>query len=428
VPRASSSPRSAASRAAGDAAGRSAGGRPPVLRVGELVGGLNGLLEEAVGRVWVAGEISGLRRPPSGHVYFSLKDDRAQIRVALFRSAAARVPFALEDGLEVVAYADVQVYAARGDLQLIARKLEPLGRGALQLAFEQLRERLAAEGLFDEARKRPLPPFPRRVGVVTSPTGAAIRDVIQVSGQRAPATPLLVAPTRVQGEGAEHEIAAALAAVAAQPEVDVVLVVRGGGSLEDLWSFNTEAVVRAIAACPVPVLSGVGHETDVTLADLVADARAPTPSAAALQALPDRRTLAAALARDWRRLGYVMRHGLERRRHALTRERDALRMLAPAARLATQRRRLATAQRALAGAIALRRERSRTRLARLVAQLDGLSPLAVLGRGYAIVQRERDGRVVRTPGDVRDGEALHIRLGQGAIAARVTGGADGAAE
>lgn len=394
--------------------------RRRVLSVGELVGGLNALLEDGVGRVFVAGEISGLRRPSSGHLYFTLKDDRAQIRVALFRSAAGRVPFVLEDGLEIVAYADVQIYEARGDLQLIARRIEPLGRGALQLAFEQLKQRLAAEGLFDVARKRSLPAFPRRVGVVTSPSGAAVRDVIQVSGQRAPATPILIAPTRVQGAGAEHEIAAALAAIATQPEVDVVLLVRGGGSLEDLWSFNTEVVARAIAHCPVPVLSGVGHETDVTIADLVADVRAPTPSAAALQALPDRVSLAAGLARDWRRLGGAVRRELARLRHGFGRERDALRMLAPATRLAAQRRRLVSAHRALGSALRLRGERSRARLERLAAQLDGLSPLAVLGRGYALVQRTRDGAIVRAPHDVAPGEALRVRVAEGTISAAVT--------
>jgi exodeoxyribonuclease VII large subunit len=394
--------------------------RRRVLSVGELVGGLNALLEDRVGRVWVAGEISGLRRPSSGHLYFTLKDDRAQIRVALFRSAAGRVPFVLEDGLEVIAYADVQIYEARGDLQLIARQIEPLGRGALQLAFEQLKQRLAAEGLFEVARKRPLPAFPRRVGVVTSPSGAAVRDVIQVSGQRAPATPILIAPTRVQGAGAEHEIAAALAAIASQPEIDVVLLVRGGGSLEDLWSFNTEVVARAIADCPVPVLCGVGHETDVTIADLVADVRAPTPSAAALQALPDRMSLAAGLARDWRRLGGAVRRELARLRSGFGRERDALRMLAPATRLATQRRRLVSAHRALGSALRLRGERSRARLERLAAQLDGLSPLAVLGRGYALVQRGRDGAIVRAPHEVAPGEALRVRLAEGTISAVVT--------
>lgn len=406
-------------------AGRGAAvARRRVLTVGELTSGLNALLEDSVGRVWVAGEISGLRRPPSGHLYFTLKDERAQVRAALFRSAASRVGFALEDGLEVLVYADVQLYEARGDLQIVVRQVEPRGQGALQLAFEQLKRRLAAEGLFDAARKQPLPAFPRRVGVVTSPTGAAVRDVIQVSGQRAPATPILIAPTRVQGEGAEHEIAAALDEIATQPDVDVVLVVRGGGSLEDLWSFNTEVVARAIERCPVPVLSGVGHETDVTIADCVADARAPTPSAAALQALPDRAGLLRTLERDWRRLTGSAQRQLSRVGHALARERDALRMLAPAARLAAQRRRMVLAHRSLRAAVRHLGERHRAGLAHLSAQLDGLSPLAVLGRGYALVRRTRDGTIVRAAADAPVGESVLVRVAEGELTAAVTAHGD----
>ena len=215
-------------------------------RVSELLGGLNALLEERVGRVWVVGEIANLHRAASGHCYFTLKDDDGQMRAALFRRAAERIPFELENGLEVVAYAEVGIYTARGELQLVVHKVEPRGRGALQLAFEQLRGRLAEEGLFALERKRSLPEFPRRVGVVTSPTSAAVRDVIEVSGRRSPATALLISPTRVQGEGAEFEIVRALDAVARQPGVELVLLVRGGGSLEDLWAFNEEVVARAI--------------------------------------------------------------------------------------------------------------------------------------------------------------------------------------
>jgi hypothetical protein len=247
------------------------------FRVSELAGGLRELLEEEVGRVFVVGEISNLRRAPSGHCYFTLKDDQAQLRAVLFRNAAVRLPFDPEDGLEVVVEAELTLYAARGDLQLIVRQMEPRGQGALQLAFEQLRARLEAEGLFDPARKRALPDWPRRVGVVTSPSGAALRDVIQVSGRRMPGIPLLIAPTRVQGDGAEEEIAAALDALGRLSDVDVILLVRGGGSLEDLRPFNTERVARAIVASRVPVVAGVGHEVDLSIADLAADARAPRP-------------------------------------------------------------------------------------------------------------------------------------------------------
>ena len=250
-----------------------------IYGVSELLGGLDALLEDRVGRVWLVGEVSNLHRARSGHLYFTLKDDAAQIRAALFRGAARRLAFEPEDGLEVLVHGDVRIYEPRGDLQMVVRQLEPRGEGALQLAFEQLRRRLEAEGLFDAARKRPIPAIPSHVGVVTSPTSAAIRDVLEVSGRRAPALPILIAPTRVQGEGAEREIADALDRLAAREGIDVILLVRGGGSLEDLRAFNSETVARAIVRCPVPVVSGVGHEVDFTIADLAADLRAPTPSA-----------------------------------------------------------------------------------------------------------------------------------------------------
>ncbi len=390
-----------------------------LYRVSELLGGLNALLEDRVGRLWVVGEIANLHRASSGHAYFSLKDEGGQLRSALFRSAASRVPFELRNGLEVMAYGDVSVYQARGELQLVVHKVEPRGQGALQLAFEQLRERLSAEGLFDPERKQALPEFPSAVGIVTSPTSAAVRDVIEVSGRRSPGTPLLIAPTRVQGDGSEAEIAAAIDALAARPELDVILVVRGGGSLEDLFSFNSEVVARAIARCPIPVVTGVGHETDFTIADFVADIRAPTPSAAAEQVLPDRRALASSLGRDWRRLVAAIQGQMRRFSERVLREREVLRMSAPSARLAIQRRRLLAAERALGRALALRRERWRGSLAALAARLDSLSPLAVLGRGYALVTRERDSGIVRGADEVELGEGLRVKLARGTLGARV---------
>jgi exodeoxyribonuclease VII large subunit len=393
-------------------------GRRP-FRVSELAMGLRELIEEEVGRVLVVGEISNLRRAASGHCYFTLKDDQAQLRAALFRSAAVRLPFDPEDGLEVVVEAEVTVYAARGDLQLIVRQMEPRGQGALQLAFEQLRARLEAEGLFDPARKRPLPPWPRRVGVVTSPSGAAVRDVIQVSGRRMPGIPLLIAPVRVQGDGAEEEIAAALADLAAVADVDVILLVRGGGSLEDLRPFNTERVARAVVACRVPVVAGVGHEVDVSIADLAADARAPTPSAAAALALPDRSAWLDRARSLRRRLAGAAGARLAQAGRRLERLSGALRAHAPGARLAARRARLETLTRALeregTHAVALRRER----LAALAAQLDALSPLAVLGRGYAIA-RLPGGQVLRRASDVAPGDAFTLRLGEGEVDAAVS--------
>jgi exodeoxyribonuclease VII large subunit len=411
-----------------------------VLSVAELVGGVRELVEE-LGPVWVAGEISNLRRAGSGHAYFTLKDADAQLRAVLFRGSAVRVPFDPEEGLEVIAGGELTVYGARGDLQLIVRQLEPRGRGALQLAFEQLRARLEAEGLFDDAHKRELPRFPRRIGIVTSPSGAALHDVIFVTGRRFPATPLLLAPARVQGEGAEEELERALRQLARVPDVDVILLVRGGGSLEDLMPFNTERIARAIRACPVPVIAGVGHEVDVTIADLAADARAATPSAAAELALPDRDAVESEL------------HALQRAltRAALERTRDARRTLAglartlrahaPTARLAARRARLAALTRALEqrGA-ALARERHarlaplharlvaaaqripappRARLATAAARLDALSPLAVLGRGYALA-RDARGEILRDAAQAAPGDEIALRLARGELSATVT--------
>lgn len=398
--------------------GRGAGDRH-VYRVSELLAGVRGLLDDRVGRVWIVGEVSNLRRAPSGHVYFTLKDDGAQLRAALFRGTASRLAFDPEDGLEVLVYGELTLYEARGDLQVIVLQLEPRGRGALQLAFEQRRARLEAEGLFDPARKRLLPIFPRRVGVVTSPRGAALRDVVHVTGHRFPATPLLLASTRVQGEGAEHEIAAALANLARHGEIDVVLLVRGGGSLEDLEAFNSEVVARAIVACPVPVVCGVGHEVDVTIADLAADARGATPSAAAALVVPDRRGIRDRLARDGRRLLGGIGHAVQSASYGLDQCREALRALAPSTRIAAQRQRLRAAAHALVRAVDGSIRSARAESLALAGRLDSLSPLAVLGRGYAIARRFDDGSILRGADQVRAGEGIRVRLGRGEIEATV---------
>ncbi len=391
-----------------------------ILSVGQLIAGLQGLLEQRVGRVWVVGEISNLHRAGSGHVYFSLKDEAGQMRAALFRANASRVRFDLEEGLEVVAEAEVSIYAARGDLQLIVRQLEPRGVGALQLAFDQLRQRLQAAGLFDADRKRAIPQFPRRLGVVTSPTSAAVRDVLKVASRRFPATPILISPTLVQGEEAPEQIAAAIRRLASARDLDVILVVRGGGSLEDLWAFNTEVVAHAIANSPIPIVAGIGHETDLTIADLVADLRAPTPSAAAMQVLPDRTALASLVGRDVRRLGVAMGQEIDRHRARVEALREVLRARSPHARVALARTRQARAR--VAGETAIRRlvEGRRRRFSELAARLDALSPLAVLGRGYGLVRRLADGRIVRRPADVALDDALELRLAEGSIGARVT--------
>ncbi|MBW2666038.1 MAG: exodeoxyribonuclease VII large subunit [Deltaproteobacteria bacterium] len=386
--------------------------REPVYTVAQLVAGLKRLLAERVGRIWVVGELSGVHVARSGHIYFSLKDDSSQLRCALFRSAARGLAFEPEDGLEVLVQGDVSLYEARGELQLVARRLEPRGQGVLQLAFEQLRQRLEAEGLFDAVRKRALPPLPERIGVVTSPTGAAIHDILEVTGRRFPGTPIVIAPTRVQGDGAEDEIAAALDSLAVLADVDLILLARGGGSLEDLRAFNSETVARAIIRAPAPVLCGVGHEVDVTIADLCADLRAPTPSAAAELALPDREVFRSELVASWQRLRRAMRANLDHNTQRFARERDALRVLAPTARVATQRVRFHAAERALQRAARLAADRSRAHLAELAGRLDSLSPLSVLSRGYALVRRSDDGTIVRSVGDAGVGDALSVRVAE----------------
>lgn len=392
-----------------------------LLGVGQLIAGLKGLLEQRVGRIFVVGEISNLHQAGSGHVYFTLKDPDGQMRAAFFKGNARNLRFELEEGLEVVADAEVSIYPARGDLQLIVRSLEPRGVGALQLAFEQMRKRLQAAGLFDEDRKRPLPEYPRRVGIVTSPTSAAVRDVLKVAAQRFPATPLLISPTLVQGDEAPALVAAAIERLADADELDVILVVRGGGSLEDLWAFNTEIVAKAIANSPIPVVAGVGHETDITIADLVADVRAPTPSAAAMQALPDGGALRRLISRDEQRLASALGAEIEAAHARVERLTSVLQARSPQTRVSMARTREARAR--VASKTAIRRvvDLRRRRLGELAARLDALSPLGVLGRGYALARRVEDGRIVRQAQDVSIGDALDIQLAEGSIEATVTG-------
>ena len=392
----------------------------PILGIGQLIAGLKGLLEQQVGQVLVAGEISNLHEARSGHAYFTLKDEDGQMRCALFRGNASRLRFNLENGLEVVAEAEVSIYPARGDIRLIVRSLEPRGVGALQLAFEQLRKRLQAAGLFDEERKRPIPTFPKRIGLVTSPTSAAVRDVLKVAAKRFPATPILISPTLVQGDEAPEQIARAIERLVDQPDIDVILVVRGGGSLEDLWAFNSKEVARAIGKSPIPIVTGVGHETDVTIADLIADVRSPTPSAAAMQALPDRESLSRLVGRDVHRLFGAMESEVDTARARVESLTEILRARSPQARVALARTRESRASAASSHAIRRMLDTRRRRFGELAARLDALSPLAVLGRGYALARRTQDERIVRRAADVAVGDELEVQLGEGAIGAVVT--------
>ncbi len=390
------------------------------LSVWELTSQIKDLLEAAFPEVWVAGEISNFARPQSGHCYLTLKDDRAQLRAVMWRGVAVRLRFDPHDGLEVVCRGRLDLYAPRGSYQLIIEDIMPKGMGALELALRQLREKLAREGLFDPARKRPLPALARRIAVVTSPTGAAIRDFLQVLGRRWRGADVLVAPVRVQGEGAAAEIAAAIATLnRLTPPPDCLVVTRGGGSMEDLWAFNEEAVVRAIAASEIPVVSAVGHEIDVTLSDLAADVRALTPSEAAELVAPAAEELVAQLRQVERRLAGALRGRTERARsrlEALTRHAAFRR---PYQRIFELARRLdeldARAARAIGGQVRLARQRTDAAAGRL----ESLSPLAVLGRGYSLTQRDGDGQIVRDAAQLAPGERIATRFARGRCISRV---------
>jgi exodeoxyribonuclease VII large subunit len=390
------------------------------LTVWELTSQIKDLLEAAFPSVWVAGEVSNFARSQSGHCYLTLKDDRAQLRAVMWRGVASRLRFDLSDGLEVICRGHLDLYASRGTYQLVIADIVPKGMGALELALRQLREKLAREGLFDAARKRPLPPFVRRIAVITSPTGAAIRDFLQVLARRWRGADVLVAPVRVQGEGAGAEIAAAIETVNRLPErPDCIVVTRGGGSMEDLWAFNEERVVRAIAASRIPVISAVGHEIDVTLADLVADVRALTPSEAAELVAPAADELVADLRQVQRRLAA----GLRSRAAAARSRLDAVARHAafrrPFQRVLELNQRLDEL-----AARSLRAVRTRLRLARQQAdtaggRLESLSPLAVLARGYSLTQRTADGRLVRTAAELSPGEQITNRFASGKAVSRV---------
>jgi len=390
----------------------------PVYTVTEITGRIRRLLESHWSAVWVEGELSNVKRHPSGHVYFTLKDDKAALRGVMFRAKAGLLRFDPEDGQKVRAFGTITVYEPQGNYQINAARLEPLGVGELEIAFRQLYERLAAEGLFAAEHKRPLPSHPRTVGIVTSGSGAAIRDLISVIGRRAPHVHLVVRPARVQGEGAAEDVARGIRELDAWGGADLLIVGRGGGSLEDLWAFNEEVVARAIFACRTPVISAVGHEVDVTIADYVADLRAPTPSAAGELAVPERSALLAELAG----LGEGLSRGITRflRERA---ERVKLLGASPSFRdpMVFYRRRSQDVDRLaerLDGAGHRMVDRSRLVLQGKAGRLEALSPLGILGRGYAIA-RDEAGRIVRRATDVAVGDRLGVRVGEGELGCRV---------
>jgi exodeoxyribonuclease VII large subunit len=424
------------------------------------------LLEKRVPVIWIEGELTNLSQPASGHWYFSLKDREASVRCMMFRQRALGMGFTPCAGQQVVARGRVSLYEARGDYQLIVEHLEEAGLGALQRQFERLKAKLAAEGLFAEERKRSLPRFPRRIGIVTSPSGAAVRDILQVLRRRFPPAAVLVYPTPVQGSAAAPVLVETLALASRRAECDVLILARGGGSLEDLWAFNDERVARAIRASAIPVVAGIGHEIDFTIADFAADARAPTPSGAAELVTPDRKELLHALSRTADRLALSARRELRtlaaRLEHAVTR----LRLAHPGARLEQQAQRLDDLEQRLAGALRAALDLERHRLSELFGTLvrhspehrireyrvrhaalakrlehaalrrlsdlghrlglagralDAVSPLRTLQRGFAIVTRAADGTVLTQADAVGVGEDIEARLAHGRVRARITG-------
>jgi len=392
-----------------------------VLSVGQLTLHIRELLESdpALGDVWVEGEVSNFTRSGAGHVYFTLKDEGAAISCVAWRSVVGRWSHLPQDGMAILAHGRVSVYAVQGRYQLYVDLVEPAGLGRLYLEFQALKERLEAEGLFAPERKRPLPVFPQVIGVVTSPQAAALQDILRTLQARFPSVEVVLAPTRVQGEEAPREIVRALRALDGLSQVDVVILARGGGSLEELWAFNEEGVARAVAACQHPVVTGVGHETDFTISDFVADHRAPTPTAAAAAVVPDREELQAEVKELGRRLGYLAWARLQTERAELESLQRALGARSPMFQVAQWRQRVDELEHRLAVCLGHRLDILGRELAALEFRLRGADPVAVLGRGYALVYRKEDGDLVRSVRQVSPGDALRVRVSDGEFDASV---------
>jgi exodeoxyribonuclease VII large subunit len=390
-----------------------------VLTIGELTRQVKGLLEDGFSVVWVAGEVSNLARPSSGHVYLTLKDGEAQLRSVMWRGVALRLRFDVREGMEVIVRGRLTVYVPRGEYQIQIEELHPKGIGAAELALRQLKEKLFRLGYFAPERKKPLPRFPRRLALVTSPTGAAVRDMLEILARRWPATEVWVCPVRVQGDGAAEEVAAAIHALNHWRAVDVMIVGRGGGSSEDLWAFNAECVARAIYASRIPVVSAIGHEIDLTIADLVADCRALTPSEAAERVVPSHEELLDGLrnAEGRLRTSLWQRLSLAKGRLNDLAARRSFRL--PLERVREHEYRLDEMGERMERAARQRLARLRERLEAQAARLESLSPLNVLGRGYSLTRREADQLVLRSPDQVRPGERLVTYVQRGQIRSRV---------
>lgn len=393
------------------------------LSVSTLTQQIRGTLERDFGAVWVTGEISNLARPASGHMYLSLKDDRATLRAVIYRGIGLRLRFDLRDGMEVLARGRVSVYDQRGDYQLVIEEVHPKGIGALELALQQLKEKLRAKGYFNPERKRPLPRFPTSIALVTSSSGAAVRDMLELLARRWPQAAIAIVPVRVQGEGAAEEIAAGIDLLnrlqqAGQLHIDAMVVGRGGGSVEDLWAFNLEVVADAIYRSQIPVISAVGHEIDVTIADFVADHRALTPSHAVTDLTPDRHELTLSLLDTQKRLLEALRRPVvvgRQRLDSLVQQRP---FRDPLALIRERDRQLDDLSDRLQRAGQIRLQQYRDRFSKQVAHLEALSPLKILARGYSLTQNDT-GTIVRQPSDAPVGTLLRTRLAHGAILSRV---------
>jgi exodeoxyribonuclease VII large subunit len=434
-----------------------------IFTVTELTANIKALLETSFGLLWVTGEVSNLRRPASGHVYFTLKDETSQIRAVIFRPAFAKIGFALEDGMEIVCRGRLNVYHLRGEYQIVIDAAEPRGLGALQMAFEQLKRRLDEEGLFDPSRKKAIPFLPQRIGVVTSSTGAAIRDILNITGRRFPSVNILIAPVRVQGVEAPPEICDAIARLNEIPDIDVIILTRGGGSLEDLFPFNDERVARAIVSSEIPVISAVGHEIDFTISDFVADLRAPTPSAAAELVVPERRELVGMvgsfdtrLTNGWKkknersretvcalrerlrdpgkkiadlririddqtfRIAEDMKKSLARRRERFLYTGRLLMRANPAGEVRDYRLVVENLKKSVIAGTTFYLKNTKNRFQRELVMLESLSPLSVLKRGYGIVKRLPEGNIVRDATTLAVGSRIDVRLFSGSLSAEVT--------
>ena len=411
------------------------------ISVSELNRKARTLLERGMARLWVEGEISNMARPASGHIYFSLKDEAAQVSAAWFRQRQRGPAVGFKNGDKVFAYGRVSIYEARGNYQLIVEQMEPAGEGVLKQRYEALKRKLLAEGLFDEDRKQALPALPARIGVITSPSGAAIRDIISVLGRRFPAVPVTVYPAAVQGDAAPGELLDALATAVKRDDCDVLIIGRGGGSLEDLWAFNDESLARAIADCPIPVVSAVGHEVDFTICDFVADVRAPTPSGAAEIIVPDQHdwlrrinVLAARIARvgertvedraqqvDWfsSRMVRAIRQQILSQRHDVQTLRGELVQLSPAVSVQRSIGRLAALRQRLASTTNEALSDLNHRVALMGRALHSVSPLATLDRGYAIVL-DAEGKAMTDAATAKSGDEIRARLSKGELVANVT--------